>query len=206
MTLRSTIKIILILIMIKKAWCCKTKVSPKIQERFNWYDREIWKLEARVMELEAELDDQRQIDLLDEEAYVEEYNEAGFTTEEDNKAYLGEEFDEFYGEYFPQDKIVKRDVNKFIGGLAQAAQKGLEGNIIGRVSKFFSTILQPAFEYLIRTNDDHTMTHFTERALPHDTLTGPESVIVRNAMKQGNGETVWSTVSGVAKTWNPQSI
>ena len=149
MTLRSTIKIILILIMMKKAWNCKTKVSPKIQERFNWYDGEIWKLEARVMELEAELDDQRQIDLLDDEAYVEEYNEAGFTAEEDNKAYLGEEFDEFYGEYFPQDKIVKRDVNKFIGGLAQAAQKGLEGNIIGGVSKFFSTLLQPAFEYLI---------------------------------------------------------
>ena len=75
MTLRSTIKIILILVMMKKAWSCKTKVSPKIQERFNWYDGEIWKLEAQVMELKAELDDQRQIDLPDDEAYVEEYNE-----------------------------------------------------------------------------------------------------------------------------------
>ena len=136
---------------------------------------------------------------------MEDYNDAGFR-EEENSDYVGEEFDDFYGEYFPQDKIVKRDVGKFIGGLAQAAQQGLQGNIIGGVSKFFSTILQPAFEYLIGEDDDHTMSRFTQRALPHDTLTGPESVIVKNAVKQGNGETVWSTVSGVAKTWNPRSI
>ena len=195
---------IMILVMIKKTWNCK--VSPRIQERFQWYDGEIRKLEARIMELEARTNDQREVDLQDEEAFVEEYNEAGFVTEEDNEDYLGEEFDEFYGEYFPKDKIVKRDVGQFIGGLAQSVHKGLEGNIIGGVSKFFSTILQPAFEYLIDTNDDHTMTRFTNRALPHDTLTGPESVIVRNAVKQGSGETVWSTVSGVAKTWNPRSI
>ena len=72
MKLRSAIKILLMLIMMKKTWTCKSKVSPKIQERFNWYDGEIWKLEARVMELESELEDKKQFDLLDDEAYVED--------------------------------------------------------------------------------------------------------------------------------------
>ena len=204
MKFRSMIKIILMLGLAKKTRTCKSKPSSEVQARFHWYDGEIWELESRVRELESELEDRKQKDLL-EEAYVEDYNDAGFR-EEENSDYVGEEFDDFYGEYFPQDKIVKRDVGKFIGGLAQAAQQGLQGNIIGGVSKFFSTILQPAFEYLIGEDDDHTMSRFTQRALPHDTLTGPESLIVKNAVKQGNGETVWSTVSGVAKTWNPQSI
>ena len=143
--------------------------APWIDWEFQYYRAEIAGLEAHIRELEAEVEPvvenlRSEPDYLqdqDNEAFVEDYDDSKFGLQfeekEDNEDYLGEEYEEYYGEYFPEGKIAKRDVGEFLGGLLESGQKVIEGNPLGGISKFMSTILQPAFHYLINTNDDHTM-------------------------------------------------
>ena len=125
--------------------------------------------------------------------------------EDEDDTYLGEEYDDYHGEYFP--KRDKRDAGEFLNGVMESGEKLMDVNIFGSVTTFAKTLLKPIFHYFIKSDNDEAMTRFTHRILPETGFKGSSnSMIILKAANLGDGEPVWSTIVDHSKTWNPRSV
>merc|ERR1712121_197709 len=86
--------------------------------------------------------------------------------DEDEDVYDDEKYEEFYGEYFPNEKRDKRDTAEVIDGLVDSGEKLLSGNMMGSITTFLKTLAKPVFHYFIKSDNDNAMTKFTHRMLP----------------------------------------
>merc|ERR1712112_296011 len=118
----------------------------------------------------------------------------------------GEEYEEFYGEYFPNEKRDKRDTTDVIDGLVDSGEKLLSGNMVGSITTFLKTLAKPEFHYFVKSDNDNAMTKFTHRMLPEtDFRHSPNALMISKNAREGHGEKVWETLAGSSRTWNPRS-
>ena len=127
--------------------------------------------------------------------------------EEDNKGCDGPEFDEFYGEFCPQEHRIKRDATgDFLGGMVETGTNLLMGNIGGSITSFLKTVARPIYHYFIQSDNDPAMERFTNRFVPETNFHGASnSVIMKGAIEAGDGGRVWDTMNYNSEDWNPRS-
>ena len=127
--------------------------------------------------------------------------------EEDNKGCDGPEFDEFYGEFCPQEYRIKRDATgDFLGGMVETGTNLLMGNIGGSITSFLKTVARPIYHYFIQSDNDPAMERFTNRFVPETNFHGASnSVIMKGAIEAGDGGRVWDTMNYNSEEWNPRS-
>ena len=131
--------------------------------------------------------------------------ETAVTETDDEEEYSGEEYEEFYGEYFPK-KRDKRDAGELMEGLLESGEKLLSGNMVGSITTFLKTLSKPVFHYFIKSDNDKAMTKFTHRLLPETGFKGSlNALVISKAAQQVDGERVWSTIAENLQTWNPRS-
>merc|ERR1712002_715717 len=125
---------------------------------------------------------------------------------EDKHAYDGEEYKEFYGEYFPNEKHDKRDTAEVINGLVDSGEKLLSGNMVGSITTFLKTLAKPIFHYFVKSDNDNAMTKFTHRMLPETNLKhSPNALMISRNAREGHGEKVWEALASNSRKWNPRS-
>merc|ERR1712121_619400 len=90
----------------------------------------------------------------------------GPADDEEEDVYNDEKYEEFYGEYFPNEKRDKRDATEVIDGLVDSGEKLLSGNMVGSITTFLKTLAKPIFHYFVKSDNDNAMTKFTHRMLP----------------------------------------
>ena len=125
---------------------------------------------------------------------------------EEEDVYDDEKYEEFYGEYFPNEKRDKRDTAEVIDGLVESGEKLLSGNMVGSITTFLKTLAKPVFHYFIKSDNDNAMTKFTHRILPETGFRhSPNALMISKNAREGHGEKVWSTLADSSRTWNPRS-
>ena len=125
---------------------------------------------------------------------------------DDEHAYDGEEYEEFYGEYFPNEKRDKRDATEVINGLVDSGEKLLSGNMVGSITTFLKTLAKPIFHYFVKSDNDNAMTKFTHRMLPETNLKhSPDALMISRNAREGHGEKVWEALASNSRKWNPRS-
>ena len=129
------------------------------------------------------------------------------TTEDDEiEEIYGEEYEDYYGEFFPVEAREKRDAGEVLEGLMESGGKLLNGNMVGSLTSFLKTLAKPVFQYFIKSDNDHAMTKFTHRVLPETGFKGSPKVIeISRAAQQGDGEGVWTKLAENSRQWNPRS-
>merc|ERR1712002_449310 len=126
--------------------------------------------------------------------------------DEDEDVYDGEKYEEFYGEYFPNEKRDKRDTAEVIDGLVDSGEKLLSGNMVGSITTFLKTLAKPVFHYFVKSDNDNAMTKFTHRMLPETDLKhSPNALMISKNAREGHGEKVWETLASNSRKWNPRS-
>merc|ERR1712002_896019 len=125
---------------------------------------------------------------------------------DDEHAYDGEKYEEFYGEYFPNEKRDKRDAKEVIHGLVDSGEKLLSGNMVGSITTFLKTLAKPLFHYFVKSDNDNAMTKFTHRMLPETNLKhSPNALMISKNAREGHGEKVWETLASNSRKCNPRS-
>ena len=128
------------------------------------------------------------------------------TDVDETEEYEDEKYEDYYGEFFPNEKRNKRDAGEVIDGLVESGEKLLSGNMVGSITTFLKTLAKPVFHYFIKSDNDKAMTKFTHRLLPETGFKGsPNALMISKAARQGDGERVWSTIAENTQTWNPRS-
>ena len=126
--------------------------------------------------------------------------------DEEEDVYDDEKYEEFYGEYFPNEKRDKRDTAEVIDGIVESGEKLLSGNMVGSITTFLKTLAKPVFHYFIKSDNDNAMTKFTHRILPETGFRhSPNALMISKNAREGHGEKVWSTLADSSRTWNPRS-
>ena len=126
--------------------------------------------------------------------------------DEEEDVYDDEKYEEFYGEYFPNEKRDKRDITEVIDGLTDSGEKLLSGNMVGSITTFLKTLAKPVFHYFVKSDNDNAMTKFTHRMIPETNLKhSPNALMISRNAREGHGEKVWETLASSSRTWNPRS-
>ena len=126
--------------------------------------------------------------------------------DEEEDVYDDEKYEEFYGEYFPNEKRDKRDTAEVIDGLVESGEKLLSGNMVGSITTFLKTLAKPVFHYFVKSDNDNAMTKFTHRILPETGFKhSPNALMISKNAREGHGEKVWETLASSSRTWNPRS-
>ena len=126
--------------------------------------------------------------------------------DEEDDMYDDEKYEEFYGEYFPNEKRDKRDITEVIDGLTDSGEKLLSGNMVGSITTFLKTLAKPVFHYFVKSDNDNAMTKFTHRMIPETNLKhSPNALMISRNAREGHGEKVWETLASSSRTWNPRS-
>ena len=116
--------------------------------------------------------------------------------DEEEDVYDDEKYEEFYGEYFPNEKRDKRDTAEVIDGLVDSGEKLLSGNMVGSITTFLKTLAKPVFHYFVKSDNDNAMTKFTHRMLPEtDFRHSPNALMISKNAREGHGEKVWQTLA-----------
>ena len=116
--------------------------------------------------------------------------------DEEEDVYDDEKYEEFYGEYFPNEKRDKRDTAEVIDGIVESGEKLLSGNMVGSITTFLKTLAKPVFHYFIKSDNDNAMTKFTHRILPETGFRhSPNALMISKNAREGHGEKVWSTLA-----------
>ena len=128
------------------------------------------------------------------------------TDVDETEEYEDEKYEDYYGEFFPNEKRNKRDAGEVIDGLVESGEKLLSGNLVGGVTTFVKSLAKPIFSYFIHSNNDHAMQKFTNRLLPETKFKDTAGAhIIRKAANEGDGERVWHQLSNQPSYWNPRS-
>ena len=129
------------------------------------------------------------------------------SSEIEDEDYQGEEYEDYYEEYFPAETRDKRDAAEVLEGVFEAGGKLLNGNMVGSLTTFLKTLAKPVFSYFIKSDNDHAMTKFTHRVLPETGFSSsPKAIEISRAAREGNGEEVWHRLSADPRQWNPRSL
>ena len=121
-------------------------------------------------------------------------------------------YDEYLDEYLyepylnlPSNKT-KRDTAEVLGGVVEAGEKLLSGNVVGSVTTFIRSLAKPIFSYFIHSDNDHAMKKFTSRILPETKFRDTSGAhMIRQSAKDGDGQAVWHQLSNKPSYWNPRS-
>ena len=107
---------------------------------------------------------------------------ANITEADESEEYDGEEYEDYYGEFFPVETHNKRDAGEVLEGLVESGGKLLSGNLVGSLTSFLKTLAKPVFQYFIKSDNDHAMTKFTHRVLPETGFKGsPKAIEISRA-------------------------
>ena len=124
--------------------------------------------------------------------------------DEEDDMYDDEKYEEFYGEYFPNEKRDKRDITEVIDGLTDSGEKLLSGNMVGSITTFLKTLAKPVFHYFVKSDNDNAMTKFTHRMIPETNLKhSPNALMISRNAREGHGEKVWEALASNSRKWNP---
>ena len=95
--------------------------------------------------------------------------------------------------------------SSFSNGLIKAGEKLLDGSPGGFLVEMVKTIAKPIYNWMISTDNDPVMEKFTNWMLPETQFRGhhDEHKISSHA-QQGDGATVWQTMSRKSMAWNPE--
>ena len=111
---------------------------------------------------------------------------------EEQDVYNDEKYEEFYEEFFPNEKRDKRDTAEVIEGLVESGEKLISGNMVGSITTFLKTLAKPVFHYFIKSDNDNTMTKFMHRILPETGFKhAPSALMISKNAREGHGEKVW---------------
>ena len=72
---------------------------------------------------------------------------ADFTEEK----FEGEDYEDYYGEFFPNELRDKRDVGEIMECLMDSGEKLFSGNMVGSITSFLKTLAKPVYHYFIKT-------------------------------------------------------
>ena len=139
--------------------------------------------------------------------YSEFESATGNTLQIEKEDYYGEEYEDYHEKYFPIETREKRDTAEVLQGVFDAGEKLLNGNMVGSLTSFLTTLAKPIYSYFIKSDNDHAMTRFTHRVVPETGFgSSPKAVEISRAAREGNGEEVWHRLSADPRQWNPRSL
>ena len=75
------------------------------------------------------------------------------TDVDETEEYEDEKYEDYYGEFFPNEKRNKRDAGEVIEGLVESGEKLLSGNMVGSITTFLKTLAKPVFHYFIKSDN-----------------------------------------------------
>ena len=131
----------------------------------------------------------------------------GNTLQLEKEDYYGEEYEDYHEKYFPLETREKRDTAEILHGVLNAGEKLLNGNMVGSLTSFLTTLAKPIYSYFIKSDNDHAMTRFTHRVVPETGFgSSPKAIEISRAAREGNGEEVWHRLSADPRQWNPRSL
>merc|ERR1711867_357249 len=95
--------------------------------------------------------------------------------------------------------------SSFTSGLIKACEKLLDGSPGGFLVEMVKTLAKPIYNWVISTDNDPVIEKFTNHMLPETQFRGhhDEHKILSHA-QQGDGATVWQTMSRNSMRWNPE--
>ena len=65
-----------------------------------------------------------------------------------DKEFDGEDYEDYYGEFFPKEPRDKRDVGEVLEGLVDSGEKLFSGNMVGSITSFLKTLAKPVCSLL----------------------------------------------------------
>merc|ERR1712002_569549 len=170
---------------------------------------ELYKVKNPNDEMDEEYPNFPAIENDEEYDYSEFENITTQSPDDDSKnedVYDDEKYEEFYGEYFPNEKHDKRDIAEVIDGLVDSGEKLLSGNMVGSITTFLKTLAKPVFHYFVKNDNNNAMTKFTHRMLPETNLKhSPNALMISRNAREGHGEKVWEALASNSRKWNPRS-
>ena len=150
--------------------------------------------------------------LTQENSSIPDYKDPDMQPEDEYDVYdsrFENVYDEYLDEYLYEDKPAnktKRDAAEVLGGVVEAGEKLISGNLVGSVTTFIRSLAKPIFSYFIHSDNDHAMKKFTSRILPETKFRDTSGAhMIRQSAIEGDGQAVWHQLSNKPSYWNPRS-